>query len=207
MVDATELVDDFRRPNDIDSRFLRGIVVPFVADTCRGTREDEVCGEARTELRAVLDAETCPFSKTPNSFINSLPPAGEPLEDARPLDDPTIMLARRPFPFAFSVGEFAADDRLEIRGIFVGVSLDSTEEVFSAESGGPSFPSRTTGWRPPTEGDPAMVGSWCRRREESECFCIELTVCEVTRDEAPALTEPALEVRLDCEEDFKLATR
>ena len=47
LVDATELVDDLRSPpNDIDSRLLRGIVDPFVAafvaDTCRGTREDEV---------------------------------------------------------------------------------------------------------------------------------------------------------------------
>ena len=122
-------------------------------------------------------AETCPFSKTPNSFIDSLPPAGEaPREDTRPLDDPAIMLARRLVPFVLSVGEFAAEDRLEIRGIFVGVSLDSAEDVFSADSGGPSLPSRTAGWRPPTEGEPAMVGSWWRRRDWSDCFCIELTV-------------------------------
>ena len=49
-IDVTELVDDLRRPpNESDSRFLRGIVVPFVvaelavaADTWRGTREDVV---------------------------------------------------------------------------------------------------------------------------------------------------------------------
>lgn len=150
--------------------------------------------------------ETCPFSKTPNSFIDSLPPAGDaPREDARPLDDPTIMLALRLVPFALSVGELAADDRLEIGRIFVGVALDSAADVLSDEIGGPSFPSRTTGCRPPTDGEPAMVGSWCRRRDVSDCFCIELTVCEVARDE-PALPEP-LDVKDDCEEDFRLATR
>ena len=49
-IDVTELVDDLRRPlNESDSRFLHGIVVPFVvaelavaADTWRGTREDVV---------------------------------------------------------------------------------------------------------------------------------------------------------------------
>lgn len=52
-MEATEPVDDFRSPaNDIDSRFLRGIV-PLVVDdvgaeTCLGTR-DEVDGDARTE--------------------------------------------------------------------------------------------------------------------------------------------------------------
>ena len=151
--------------------------------------------------------ETCPFSKTPNSFIDSLPPAGDaPREDARPLDDPTIMLALRLVPFALSVGELAADDRLEIRGIFVGVSLDSAADVLSDEIGGPSFPSRTTGCRPPTDGELAMVGSWCRRRDVSDCFCIELTVWEVAREE-PALTELEFEFKEDCEEDFRLATR
>ena len=146
MVDATELVDALRSPNDRDSRFLRGIVVPFGADTWRGTREDVVWGEARTKLRAVLEAETCPSSKTPNSFIDSLPPVGEaPREDARPLDDPTIMLALRLAPFALSVGELAAEDLLEIRGIFVGVSLDNAVEVLRDERGGPSFASRTAG--------------------------------------------------------------
>ena len=120
---------------------------------------------------------------------------------------PTIMLALRLFPFAFSVGEFAADDRLEMRGIFVGVSFESVPEVLRAERGGPSFAmSRTAGCRPPTEGEPAIVGSWCRRSDVSDCFCMELTVWEVAREE-PALTEPLLEVKDDCEEDLRLATR
>ena len=36
----------------------------------------------------------------------------------------------------------------------------------------------------PTDGEPAIVGNWLReRREVSDCFCIELTVCAVTLDE------------------------
>lgn len=36
----------------------------------------------------------------------------------------------------------------------------------------------------PTEGEPAIVGNWFRlRREASDCFCIELTVCAVTLEE------------------------
>ena len=51
-----------------------------------------------------------------------------------------------------------------------------------------------------------MVGSWCLRNDVSDCFCIELTVWEVVRDE-PALTELEFEFKEDCEEDFRLATR
>ena len=141
-------MDDLRRPaNDSDSRFFRGIVVPFAAgaDTWRGTREDDVWGEARTEVRAVLDAETCPPSKTPNSFIDSFPFAGEPpRDDASPLV-PTTILARRLLPFGLSVGECVADVLLEMRGIFVGVSLLSVPEVLSAAMGGPWLLSRAAG--------------------------------------------------------------
>ena len=37
----------------------------------------------------------------------------------------------------------------------------------------------------PAEGEPAIVGSWCRlaRREASDCLFIELTVDAVTREE------------------------
>ena len=125
-----------------------------------------------------MEVETCPFSKTPNSFIDSPPVVGEaPREDLRALDDPMIMLALRLVPFALSVGELTAEDLLEIRGIFVGVSLDITVDKLSDDSGGPSFASRTTpGVLPTTEGEPAMVGSWCLRNDVSDCFCIELTV-------------------------------
>ena len=59
---------------------------------------------------------------------------------------------------------------------------------------------------PPTDGEPAIVGSWCLRNDVSDCFCIELTVWEVAREE-PALTELEFEFKEDCEEDFRLATR
>lgn len=166
-----------------------------------------IWGEAWTELRAVLDVETCPFSKTPNSFIDSLPPAGDaPRDDGTPFAACTIMLALRLVPLVLSVGEFAAEDLLEIRGILVGVSLDKAAEVLRAAMGGPSFTSRAIGCKPPTEGEPAIVGSWWRRSDESDCFCIELTVCEVAREE-PALVDPAFDVKEDCEDDFRLATR
>lgn len=36
----------------------------------------------------------------------------------------------------------------------------------------------------PTDGDPAMVGSWFRVRSDvSDCFCIELTVWDVSLEE------------------------
>ena len=130
-----------------------------------------------------------------------------PRDDARPLVDPTIILALRPAPFALSVGEFAAEERLEMRGIFVGVSLESAADVLRAAIGGPSFASLTTGCKPPTEGEPAIVGScvW-RRREVSDCFCIELTVCEVARE--PALTLPPFDDANDDDDDvLRLATR
>ena len=52
---------------------------------------------------------------------------------------PTIALALR--PLLFNVGEFAADERLDIRGIFVGVSLVNDDEIFNADNGGASFAS------------------------------------------------------------------
>ena len=38
-----------------------------------------------------------------------------------------------------SVGEVTVDDRLAIRGIFVGVSFDNANEVLFKDNGGPSF--------------------------------------------------------------------
>ena len=114
------------------------------------------------------------------------------------------MLVLQLVPFAFSVCELAADDRLENRGIFVGVSLDSAADMLSEEIGGPSFLFSMTGCKPPTDGEPATMSSWCRRSDVSDCFCMELTVCKVVRDE-PALPE-LLDVKDDCEEHFRLAT-
>jgi len=88
----------------------------------------------------------------------------------------TLRLARRStVPVFFSVGDPTADVRLEMRGILVGVSF--TKEL-SSDDGGMSFGSLEV-CEPigPTEGDPAMVGSWPRpRREASACFCAELAV-------------------------------
>jgi predicted deacylase len=60
----------------------------------------------------------------------------------------------------------------------------------------------------PTDGDPAIVGSgWFRLRSDaSDCFCIELTVCEVTRDVDGVRV--MVDAGVDAEElFFKLATR
>lgn len=38
-----------------------------------------------------------------------------------------------------SVGEVTVDDRLAMRGIFVGVSFDRADDVLFEVSGGPSF--------------------------------------------------------------------
>lgn len=60
----------------------------------------------------------------------------------------------------FRVGEFVAEDRLEIRGIFVGVSFDRADDTFSDDDGGASFGSRILPCEiEPTLGEPAMVGS------------------------------------------------
>lgn len=56
-----------------------------------------------------------------------------------------------------SVGEVTVDDRLAMRGIFVGVSFDSPDDVLFEDNGGPSFDDVCP--TVPTEGDPAMVGN------------------------------------------------
>lgn len=54
LIEATEPVDDFLRPlNDIDSRFLR-VLIPLTVEepalgSWRGTRDDDIDGDARTE--------------------------------------------------------------------------------------------------------------------------------------------------------------
>ena len=68
------------------------------------------------------------------------------------------MLALRFAPLLLRVGEFTAEERLEIRGIFVGVSLDRFNATFNEDDGGGSLGLITVVCRLPTEGDPAMVG-------------------------------------------------
>lgn len=73
----------------------------------------------------------------------------------------------------------AADAALDIRGIFVGVSFGRPEPELRPEVGEPLFSLTAceTLFMVPTEGEPAIVGSWLRlRRDVSDCFCMELTV-------------------------------
>jgi hypothetical protein len=164
--------------NEIDSRFLRvlgPLTVELDADACRGTREDvaTVEGDARTDcLWATAETAAlgvCPFSSTPNSeasFAN-----GDAPRDAPPFWL-TKMLARRDAPLPLSVGEFVADVRLDIRGIFVGVSFVSATALLSDDAGGGS----RADWcgRVPTLGEPAIVGrTW---RESLIWACSALTI-------------------------------
>ena len=77
-----------------------------------------------------------PFSSTPNSLIMdvSLTKGDVPRDGAAVALITTLVLRA-----AFNVGEFAADERLDIRGILVGVSFVSIDEVFNADGGGGSF--------------------------------------------------------------------
>lgn len=89
-------------------------------------------------------------------------------------------------PEFLSGGDAAAEVRLEMRGILVGVSFGRPETEFNSDDGGSLNSFKVWELLVPfvlTEGDPAMVGSWLRlRREESDCFCMELTVWEVSLD-------------------------
>ena len=139
--DVTELVDAFLRPaNDKDSLFAFRVTDATrledeeVVDW-RGTRDTEpvVDGEARTEWReegSFVFAEG--VSKTPNSLEISWLAVGESLDGVVSL---TWVLARR----LLSVGEVTVEDRLAIRGIFVGVSFDNVNDVLFEDNGGPSF--------------------------------------------------------------------
>lgn len=78
----------------------------------------------------------------------------------------------------FRGGEGIADAALEMRGILVGVSLGKPETVLRGGLGSLfSFVAWVMLFIVPTEGEPAIVGSWLRLRNDvSDCFCIELTV-------------------------------
>ena len=102
-----------------------------------------VDGELRTEMRCPAPAlgvtlGVCPFSNTPNS-VASLAAGDGPREDER-AELPTITLARRLAPpLAFSVGELVVDDRLEMRGILVGVSFVNAALELRDDGGGGSL--------------------------------------------------------------------
>jgi hypothetical protein len=163
--------------------------------------------DCRCEI--VFDVDLSPFSRTPNSLMDASPGVGDgSVEPGARLA--TLRLARRSIiPEFFSVGEPTADVRLEMRGILVGVSFI---KALSNDDGGMSFGSLDV-CEPigPTEGDPAIVGSWPRpRREASACFCAELAVWAVSLEEAAVVVRvEGLGVDKDelDDEDFKLATR
>ena len=94
--------------------------------------------------------------------MESLPTLGDGPRDEEPTppEDPTRRLALRPAPFALEVGELVAEERLEMRGIFVGVSFDRADDALRAERGGASLaPGACCAYKLPTEGEPAIVGN------------------------------------------------
>lgn len=137
----TELVEVFLRPaNDKDSLFALRVTDATRLDDedvvdWRRTLETEpvVDGEARVEWR---DEGSFAFaggvSKMPNSLKNSWLAVGDSLDGVVSF---TWALVRR----LLSVGEVTVDDRLAIRGIFVGVSFDRADDVLFEDDGGPSF--------------------------------------------------------------------
>lgn len=136
----TELVEVFLRPaSDKDSLFALRVTDAIRLDDevvdWRGTLETEpvVDGEARVEWR---DEGGFAFvggvSKMPNSLKNSWLAVGDSLDGVVSF---TWALVRR----LLSVGEVTVDDRLAIRGIFVGVSFDRADDALFEDDGGPSF--------------------------------------------------------------------
>lgn len=178
LVDA---VEDFRGPvNETESRFFLVRMLDVddaLPDTCRGTRDDTefvtIEGEDRMRLEPVTvfvaDVSTAD-SIIPNSFN-----VGDGFVD---VDEVCAVLLCRLLANVevFRLGEPVADVRLEIRGIFVGVSFGKEDELLLRRvMGGPSF--ETDVLAVPTDGEPAMVGSWCLLRSDvSDCFCMELMV-------------------------------
>jgi len=139
----TEFVDDLRKPiNETESRvLLRGTEVPIDVEgaaECRGARDVDAEGEPRIEGCRTLGVDPSSLSITPNSLVEKL--VGDTLLD----EDTTRPLVRLVVDVdteLFNGGDAAADVRLEMRGILVGVSFGSPEVEFNKEGNGslPSF--------------------------------------------------------------------
>ena len=186
--EATEPVDALRRPpKEMESRLLlrvRALPDEALADTWRGTLDVELIdGDPLTE-EFVLPAPVIVFavgwlslfSMTPNSFVDS--PVGDGfVDDDKPVAIVLVLRAPTVDEEVFKGGE-TAEERLDIRGIFVGVSFGWEEMVFIEEEGGSLSSLTGAPTLVLTEGEPAIVGSWFRvlRRDVSDCFCMELTV-------------------------------
>lgn len=149
--DATEPVEDLRRPEkESESRVdLRAapltVAEPCGADTCRGTRVEEDCeGEARTDSRFTAEgfvAVPSPLplpSITPNSLGVPLGVGDGSFDGAATLTFKLVLRAGGGIEL-FIVGELVVDVRLEMRGIFVGVSLGSPEMELLRVDGGNSL--------------------------------------------------------------------
>ena len=108
----------------------------------------------------------------------------------------------------FELGDPVAEVLLDMRGIFVGVSLAKPVDELRRLLGGPSLESLVMDvFAPPTDGDPAIVGSWFRpRKDVSDCFCIELTVPWVIREDEGALGVLWVDDKEEEEADLRLAT-
>ena len=99
---------------------------------------------------------------TPNSLARGSPGIGEGSVDKAVLLLAWRLLLRLALEGIrfLSVGEGMADVRLEIRGIFVGVSLGRPDPAFTTVEGGISLVSFSIcALVVPADGDPAMVGS------------------------------------------------
>jgi hypothetical protein len=225
-------VDDFRGVgNPMDSRVPFRSMLPELlpgvyeveadagAETCRvptgrEIAEGEVLNEARDPTAVALGVESslAGGSMTPNSLAETVV-EGDGFKEAGVfvlvLPEALSLPLGIPDTDPFTVGEGAVEVRLDILGIFVGVSFGSEEDVIML-----SFECAPWWDAMDTEGDPAIVGSWFLDdlKEESDCFCIELTVWDVNREEL--LTEPPLEVEVgvdgvdnELEDDLRLATR
>ena len=232
--EATEPVEDLRRPpKDIESRLpLRGMLdVEVELDTWRGTRDAVLEeGDARMDCRCVTVVSvafgTSLMSNTPNSSVMG---AGlfidpeDPLPGALPgvgdgsfpaTEEVTIRLVRRLAVVedvdGFRAGDDTVDVRLWMRGILVGVSLGIP---FAPDEGrgSRSFNSLLTCEllpAGPTDGDPAIVGSWVRLRSDvSDCRCRELIVCAVTREDTALLRVAVEEPPFEGGVAFRFATR
>lgn len=164
LMEATEPVEDFRRPmKETESRLLLRKKLPVDATTdCRGTRDVEVDGDPRVDvcfppIAVVLGVAPSSLSITPNSLVERAIGEGLVEDGASPV---MLTLVRR-LPSAdvecFKGGDGTAEVRLEIRGILVGVSLGRPEaELFKDEGG--SFAEFAVPLTP-TDGEPAIVGS------------------------------------------------
>ena len=99
-----------------------------------------------------------------------------------------------------------------MRGFLVGVSLGLTLNPFAPDGGGGSR--SFVSWlicellpAAPTDGDPAIVGSSIRLRNDvSDCRCRELIVCAVARDDT-ALLRLATAEPFEVAVAFRFATR